>query len=371
MKTMGGTSINIDQNKLYQSVREKPISICKLMCLVITGFVLSLMQGCSDSKDWEFTVPGEREQIGQPARIGLNLVTTICVRLELPGPEIAATPANITITPDDTDAVIFEIGKRKCCSGNMKSNALELKVKPTREGPNRLRFLADNTDDVGIFKYNAVPPGAMSSDIICNSRTFPENDFRYLHNASLKMFCGSSIRIIHRFYDSWKDILGQNAFDLNMPQNSGTFMSCDTLIFGPEPHSISLTNMFDTRFDIDVVDENSIDTIEVYDIISEQYGDTIKLSSLYSIRINLRPYDKSGIPIWGTPHPPCSLEVAGDVVKATSPDLTRNGYAESEHFTIQPLKPGSVNALFKWGPARKSIVITVVDSASNSRVYGK
>jgi hypothetical protein len=285
--------------------------------------------------------------------LGVMTATRIRIGLGWDGSDGVQAPRNVLVLPDDGAAVAVGAPDTISVDGTRLSPELyrspasagEISIVPLREGSNRVRFLADNTDHVGSFRFRGVTVTDLSVSAGGPSPLDPAAD------PTLKAFVGSGVRLTTEARGGEEKLRGEALYTVEQPAGFGSTFIAGMLYLDWRPHRMALVGSPPAqRISVEVVNADAIAALGV----RLERGDPMMLRVGAILELKVDPLDAGGALIGGYPDGLVSAELAGpdigDVYVVGTGGVVRFVAASAGETTLR----------IRWGAAEVMIPVTVV-----------
>ncbi len=284
--------------------------------LLATGLLCSLVACTFDRTDWELTVADDDQQLPEKPTFGVGLAANLSVCLQQHESHLCTPPRDLQVVADDPSKVRITIGgivkRRAAYSDTVEENDTRLvQVEALAPGPNRLRFIAADTEEVQELSYEARAPVTFTGFATRGS-------LKDTADAELWAFAGSNLSVRTRFSAGGTPVVGSCPWKLTAPAAAGTTLDYNTLRLGSHAHDVTLECegassplRIHVRFPTDIVGihiEGGVPGVSEFD------GTTLTIQQGYNVFPQLAPLHASGARILGWPHPSPSVSVDGGAI---------------------------------------------------------
>lgn len=323
------------------------LNVCCVLVLVVCGCRV-------DEDDWDIRLL-EQSYAPSSAVWGVGLEVSVGLRVDkLLG--FDDTPEGFEILPDEPTAVETIVTGSKTIG---RGEFLEVLVRPLRRGGQRLRFIADNIEEVGEIGYTAEEVTAARFALSGAGWSSQDDE--------LNVFVTMSVAVTPQFLHNGLQVTGRQPPQVKSTPSSATAVreSVDSqtqerryaLALDDDPHDVELsTEVTEDTALIHVVDEGSIGQIEWSVRFADRTGDAIKVESGKDFRLALEPRTTEGEPIHGRPKTNASVEITGAVL--------RQGSVSFDTARFEALEAGSATIHLEWGSATVDIPVEVTEVGS-------
>ncbi|HET9953655.1 MAG TPA: hypothetical protein VFQ61_04085 [Polyangiaceae bacterium] len=317
----------------------------------------------ADTRDWAISISSEYPD-GTP--VGVGLTTSVSVRIDRFPKLNWDSPEQLEVIADDDSVTVEDVGFVRTADGSYEN--YEVHLTPKTEGSKRLRFIAENIDDVGELRFSARSVGGVRYDW---------DRLLDLKGRGGVGFVDSEVNLNIGFTDrGGAPVNGFAGVDLEQPDGAGSSVSQNlynkrySVTLGPQPHALTVRSRVRPEpFQIDVVDASVIAGLR-WDGVIDDYsldgseGVTARPTLLapdrpavvpvgYGFYIEVRPFDAFGRIIAGDPPlDPFQLTIEGHAV-TTFPEVRMP-------VRLAAREVGQVVLHFSWGRDTLDVPIQVV-----------
>ncbi len=285
----------------------------RAMLLIVAG-LFSLGACTCDESDWELTVADDDQSLpGQPT-FGVGLPANLSVCLQQFETHLCLAPRGLQVIADEPSKVRITVGgiveRRAVYNETLEINDTQLvQIEALEPGPNRLRFIADDTEEIEELFYEARAPVTFAGYSTVGSGESTA--------AEVSAFTGSYLAVRARFKAGGTELVGSCPWRLTAPAGSGTTLEYNTLQLGARAQDVTLECdgapsplRIHARPSTDIA-RIGLEPFGGNGFPSQFDGTTLTIQQGYNVFLQLEPLTAGGVPLRGWPHPPPSAEVSG------------------------------------------------------------